>query len=188
MHLLRLSHMRSFLFETWRTALWLAACFCANAFGALRLMPCSGRDENVSTISNLKHLKIKLPLALESFRNREVSGPTSRLVFFFLLFFWWTHSRMNICLEARSPGGSQSHFFFVCVTFSCCARTALVLLDLKLLLPGLVQVYQSLVVEGQENEVQRICGDADDAQVLQDKVEDVAQVERAHHRQNGCRH
>lgn len=43
---------------------------------------------------------------------------------------------------------------------------ALVLLGLELLLPGLVQVNQSLVVENKENEVQRVCGDADDAQVL----------------------
>lgn len=43
---------------------------------------------------------------------------------------------------------------------------SLVLLDLELLLPGLIQVNQSLVVENKENEVQRICGDADDAEVL----------------------
>lgn len=42
----------------------------------------------------------------------------------------------------------------------------LVLLGLKLLLPGLIQVNQSLVVEDKENEVQRVCGDADDAEVL----------------------
>ena len=66
--------------------------------------------------------------------------------------------------------------------------TALVLLGLQLLLPGFVQVNQSLVVESKENEVQRICSDADDAEVLQDKVEDVAQVERTHYRQDGCRH
>lgn len=46
------------------------------------------------------------------------------------------------------------------------ALDSLVLLGLKLLLPGLIQVYQSLVVENKENEVQRICGDADDAEVL----------------------
>lgn len=71
---------------------------------------------------------------------------------------------------------------------SCRPRQLLVLLGLQLLLPGLVQVNQSLVVEDKENEVQRVRGDADDAEVLQDKVEDVAQVERAHHRQDGCRH
>lgn len=78
--------------------------------------------------------------------------------------------------------------FFVGFFSSRCPRRLLVLLGLQLLLPGLVQVNQSLVVEDKENEVQRVRGDADDAQVLQDKVEDVAQVERAHHRQDGCRH
>ncbi len=58
---------------------------------------------------------------------------------------------------------------------------SLVPLVLELLLPGLVQVNQSLVVEHQQDEVQCVCGDADDAQVLKDKVEDVAQVERAHY-------
>lgn len=43
---------------------------------------------------------------------------------------------------------------------------SLVLLGLELLLPSLIQVNQSLVVENKENEVQRICGDADDAEVL----------------------
>lgn len=74
------------------------------------------------------------------------------------------------------------------MVFSCRSPDSLVLLGLQLLLPGLVQVNQSLVVENKENEVQSVCGDADDAEVLQDKVEDVTQVERAHHRQDGCRH
>jgi len=61
----------------------------------------------------------------------------------------------------------RSHFFFSFVyrTFLA-ALDSLVLLGLKLLLPGLVQVNQSLVVENKENEVQRVCGDADDAEVL----------------------
>lgn len=80
-------------------------------------------------------------------------------------------------------------FFFVFFLFSSRRlQQLLVLLGLQLLLPGLVQVNQSLVVEDKENEVQRVRGDADDAEVLQDKVEDVAQVERTHHRQDGCRH
>lgn len=91
--------------------------------------------------------------------------------------------------------GHVSFFFVIFSSFSCslslavsCSLFFLVLLGLQLLFPGLVQVNQSLVVEHKENEVQSVCGDADDAQVLEDKVEDVAQVERTHHRQNGRRH
>lgn len=61
--------------------------------------------------------------------------------------------------------GHISLFFFVCRIFLA-ALGSLVLLGLELLLPGLVQVNQSLVVENKENEVQRICGDTDDAEVL----------------------
>lgn len=63
-----------------------------------------------------------------------------------------------------------------------------VLLGLELLLPGLIQEHQSLIVEDEQNEVQCICGDADDAEVFQDEVEDVGQVERAHHRHDGRGH
>lgn len=89
-------------------------------------------------------------------------------------------------MEARSPGGksnvqrSRSLFvvffcFVVVVRFSFLflllflnrdSLCSSVLLGLKLLLPGLVQVNQSLVVEDKQNEVQRIRGDADDAEVL----------------------
>lgn len=64
----------------------------------------------------------------------------------------------------------RGSFFLFLMLFVYCIFLAvvhnLVLLGLKLLLPGLIQVYQSLVVENKENEVQRICGDADDTQVL----------------------
>lgn len=67
--------------------------------------------------------------------------------------------------------GHISFFFFVVVCLFVyriflAVLDSLVLLGLQLLLPGLVQVNQSLVVENKENEVQRICGDADDAEVL----------------------
>lgn len=74
------------------------------------------------------------------------------------------------------------------IVFFIAVLNSLVLLGLQLLLPGLVQVNQSLVVEDKKDEVQHVCGNADDAQVLQDEVEDVAQVERAHHRHDGRRH
>lgn len=80
----------------------------------------------------------------------------------------------------------RSHFIFCLFYFSLayCSflQPILVLFGWNLLLPGLIQVNQSLVVEHKENEVQCVCGDADDAEVLEDEVEDVAQVERAHHR------
>lgn len=88
-------------------------------------------------------------------------------------------------------------FFFLCfffdvvclfIGFFTAVVNSSVLLGLELLLPGLVQVNQSLVVEDKEDEVQRVRGDADDAQVLEDEVEDVAQVERAHHRHDGRGH
>lgn len=60
--------------------------------------------------------------------------------------------------------GHVSFFFSRCIFLA--ALDSLVLLDLQLLLPGLIQVNQSLVVENKENEVQRIRGDADDAEVL----------------------
>lgn len=110
------------------------------------------------------HLEIH-PFAV----NIEMSGPTFKLNFFIFL----NTQQNKHCLEARSPGGKsnvqRSHFFsfFVLfVTFSLPFSTALVLFDLELLLPGLIQVNQSLVVEDKENEVQRVCGDADDAEVL----------------------
>lgn len=66
--------------------------------------------------------------------------------------------------------GHISFFFVVVCLFVyhifLAVLDSLVLLGLQLLLPGLVQVNQSLVVENKENEVQRICGDADDAEVL----------------------
>lgn len=57
----------------------------------------------------------------------------------------------------------------------------LVPLVLELLLPGLVQVNQSLVVEHKQDEVQYVRGDADEAEVLKDEVENVAQVQGSHH-------
>lgn len=65
---------------------------------------------------------------------------------------------------------SEVTFLFFLLSFVChiflAALNSLVLLSLELLLPGLIQVNQSLVVENKENEVQRICGDADEAEVL----------------------
>lgn len=58
---------------------------------------------------------------------------------------------------------------FFSLLFSFLNRAPLggsVLFGLKLLLPGLIQVNQSLVVENEQNEVQCICCDADDAEVL----------------------
>lgn len=85
-----------------------------------------------------------------------------------VVFFSFLNTQQNKhCLEARSPGGKskvqRSHFFFVCYFL---ALYTLVLLGWELLLPGLIQVNQSLVVEDKENEVQCICGDTDDAEVL----------------------
>lgn len=86
-------------------------------------------------------------------------------------------------MEARSPGGKskvqRSHFFLFCFSFFVFSFS--VPLGLELLLPSLVQVNKSLVVEDKENEVQCICGDTDDAEVLQNEVENVAQVEGSHH-------
>lgn len=100
----------------------------------------------------------------------EMSGPTFKLNFFIFL----NRQQNKHCLEARSPGGKsnvqRSHFFLFLMLFVyhifLAALESLVLLGLKLLLPGLIQVYQPLVVENKENEVQCICGDADDAEVL----------------------
>lgn len=114
--------------------------------------------------------------------NIEIPSPTFKFVGFFLFVFFLTQQHKH-CLEARSPGGNsngqRSHFlfflfllffFFLTSSFVYCIFVAvlnsLVLLGLKLLLPGLVQVNQSLVVENKKDEVQRVCGDADDAQVL----------------------
>lgn len=88
------------------------------------------------------------------------------------------------CLEARSPDGEsnvqRSHFFLVVVVvlfYFNYTSFVLVLLSLELLLPSFIQVNQSLVVENKQDEVQCIRGDADDAEVLQDEVEDVTKVE-----------
>lgn len=62
--------------------------------------------------------------------------------------------------------GHISFFLLFLYRIFLAVLDSLVLLGLKLLLPGLIQVNQSLVVENKENEVQRICGDADDAEVL----------------------
>lgn len=62
--------------------------------------------------------------------------------------------------------GHISFLLLLFVVFFLPYSTALVLLGLELLLPGFIQVNQSLVVENKENEVQRIRGDADDAEVL----------------------
>lgn len=98
-----------------------------------------------------------------------MSGPTFKLISSFFL----NTQQNKHCLEARSPGGKsnvqRSHFFFLLLFvyhIFLAILNSLVLLGLELLLPSLIQVNQSLVVENKENEVQRICGDADDAEVL----------------------
>lgn len=82
----------------------------------------------------------------------------------------------------------RGHISFFCL-FVCCRFVllsfylfcfCLVLLSLELLLPSFIQVNQSLVVEDKQDEVQCIRGDADEAEVLQDEVEDVAEVQRPH--------
>lgn len=98
------------------------------------------------------------------------------------------HWKQGLLVAGQMVRGHVSFLFHLFVAYFLPFSTALVLFDLELLLPGLVQVNQSLVVEDEENEVQCVRGDADDAEVLEDKVEDVAQVERTHHRQDGRRH
>lgn len=63
-----------------------------------------------------------------------------------------------------------------------------VLLGLQLPLPGLIQVNQSFVVDDKKNEVQRVRGDADDAELLQHEVQNVGQVQGPYGRHDGGRH
>lgn len=95
---------------------------------------------------------------------------------------------MNICLEARSSGGKSQFSRFEDLPLACFdvdhhppVFFSLVPLGLKLLFPGFVQVNQSLVVQHKQDEVQCVCGHTDDAEVLQDKVENVAQVDGTHY-------
>lgn len=125
---------------------------------------------------NKSHLSLTNPSDFAI--NIEMSSPTFKLNFFI-----FSNTEQNKhCLEARSPGGKSNvqrlrYFFFFYLIF--CYQVAFlfdfevvpplgssVLFDLKLLLPGFIQVNQSLVVEDKQNEVQRVCGDADDAEVL----------------------
>lgn len=66
---------------------------------------------------------------------------------------------------------------FNVVILPCVFFFSLVSLGLELLFPGLVQVNQSLVVQHKQDEVQCVCGHTDEAEVLQDKVENIAQIE-----------
>lgn len=122
-------------------------------------------------------IKEKSAFTYESFRvcNIEMSGPTFKLNFF--IFFFFNTQQNKHCFGSKVSWWQVKCsevtflFFFVVVCLFVyhiflAVLDSLVLLGLQLLLPGLVQVNQSLVVENKENEVQRICGDADDAEVL----------------------
>lgn len=99
-----------------------------------------------------------------------MSGPTFKLGFFFYYFFFNTQQNKHVwkqgLLVASQMFRGHISFVVVFVFFFLPGLCSSVLLGLELLLPGLVQVNQSLIVENKENEVQRICGDADDAEVL----------------------
>lgn len=68
------------------------------------------------------------------------------------------------------------------------SRWPSVFFRLQLSLPGLIQVNQSFVVDEEEEEVQDVRGDADDAKLLQHKVQNVGQVQRPHHGHDGGGH
>lgn len=104
---------------------------------------------------------------------------------FFITLMIFKICRMNIIwkqglLMARQKFRGQISFLSFCFAFIS-PLFALVLLCMELLLPSFIQVNQSLVVEDKQDEVQCIGGNADDTDVLQDEVEDVAEVQRPHH-------